>query len=73
MNFEFDWPNEFWENCVLIYWWESNKSDLKWKVNLDLWDLFIAIVPLGLTYLGIIMTLASTVFQKINFSKKFLI
>ena len=37
------------------------------KVNLDLWDLLIAIVSFGLTY---IVTLASTVFQKINFSKK---
>ena len=37
------------------------------KVNLDLWDLFIAIVPLGLTYLAIIMTLASTVFKKSTF------
>ena len=39
------------------------------KVNLDLWDLFIAIVPLGLTYLAIIMTLASTVFKKSTFQK----
>ena len=41
------------------------------KVNLDLWNLFIAIVSLGQTYQVRIMTLASTVFQKINFSKKF--
>ena len=41
------------------------------KVNLDLWNLFIAIVSLGLTYQVRIMTKASTtVFQKINFSKK---
>ena len=41
------------------------------KVNLDLWNLFIAIVSLGLTYQVRIMTRASTVFQKINFSKIF--
>ena len=40
------------------------------KVNLDLWNLFIAIVSLGLTYQVRIMTLASTVFKKINFLKK---
>ena len=34
----------------------------KLKVNLDLWNLFIAIVR--------IMTLASTVFKKFNFQKK---
>ena len=41
------------------------------KVNLDLWNLFIAIVSLGYTYQVKIMTKASTVFKKINFSKKF--
>ena len=41
------------------------------KVNLDLWNLFIAIVSLGLTYQVKLMTKASTVFKKINFSKKF--
>ena len=40
------------------------------KVNLDLPNLFIAIVSLGLTYQVRIMTLASSVFKKINFSKK---
>ena len=39
------------------------------KVNLDLWNLFIAIVSLGLTYQVRIVTLALTVFKKINFSK----
>ena len=34
------------------------------KVNLDLWNLFIAIVSLGLTYQARIMTKASTVFKK---------
>ena len=40
------------------------------KVNLDLWNLFIAIVSLGLKYQVRIMTKASTVLKKINFSKK---
>ena len=39
--------------------------------GLDLWNTFIAIVLLGLTYQVRIMTLASTVFKKTNFSKKF--
>ena len=38
------------------------------KVNLELWNLFIAIVSLGYTYQVRIMTKASTVFKKINFS-----
>ena len=41
------------------------------KVNLDLWNLFIAIVSLGYTYQVRIMTKAYTVFKKINFSKNF--
>ena len=41
------------------------------KVNLDLWNLFIAIVSLDKTYQVRIMTKASTVFKKINFSKIF--
>ena len=41
------------------------------KVNLDLWNLSIAIVSLGLTYQVGIMTLASTVFKKSTFQKKF--
>ena len=47
-------------------------SDLaeKSKVNLDLWNLFIFIVSLGLTYQIRIKTLASIVFKKINFSNK---
>ena len=40
------------------------------KVNLDLWNLFIVIVSLGLTNQVRIMTKASTVFKKINFSQK---
>ena len=39
------------------------------KVNLDLWNLFIAIVTLDYTYQVRITTLASVVFKKINFSK----
>ena len=41
----------------------------KLKVNLDLWNLFIAIVSLVLTYQVKIMTLASTVFKKSTFQK----
>ena len=37
------------------------------KVNLDLWNLFIAIVSLGLTYQVRIMTKASTVLKKLTF------
>ena len=44
-------------------------SSERLKVNLDLCDIFIAIVPLGLTYLVIIMTLASTVLKKSTFQK----
>ena len=47
MKFEFNWTNGLWENYVLIYWWDSNISHLSWKVNLDLLNLFIAIVSLG--------------------------
>ena len=39
------------------------------KVNLDLWNLFIAIVSLGLTYQKRIVTNASTVFKKSTFQK----
>ena len=41
----------------------------KSKVNLDLWNLFIAMVSLGLTYQVRIMTSASTVFKKSTFHK----
>ena len=48
MKFEFNWAN-MWENYVLIDWMDSNMSNLaeRSKVNLDLWNLFIAIVSLG--------------------------
>ena len=42
----------------------------KLKVNLDLWNLFIAIVSFGSTYQVRIMTLASTVFKNEIFKKK---
>ena len=50
---------------------DSNMSDLaeRSKVNLDLWNLSIAIVSLDLTYQVGIMTLASTVFKKSTFQK----
>ena len=38
-------------------------------VNLDLWNLFIAIVSLGKTYQVRIITLASTVFKISTFQK----
>ena len=41
------------------------------KVNLDLWNLFIAIVSLSYSYQVRIMTKASTVLKKINFSKNY--
>ena len=49
MRFEFNRANGLQENYDLIYRWDSNMSDLveRSKVNLDLWNLFIAIVSLG--------------------------
>ena len=46
-------------------------SDLGWKGkgHFDLWNLFIAIVSLVLTYQARIMTLTSTVFKKSTFQK----
>ena len=41
--------------------------DFGWKVDVDLWNLFIAIVSLGLKYQVRIVTLASTVFKKLTF------
>ena len=73
MKFEFNWANGLWENYVLIYWWDSNMSDLaeRSKVNLDHWNLFIAIASLCLTYQVRIMTIikASTVLKKSTFQK----
>ena len=43
MKFEFNWANGLWENYVLIYWWDSNMSDLSWKVKGQPW-------PFGLIY-----------------------
>ena len=69
MKFELNWAKGLWENYDLIYRWDSNMSDLaeRSKVNLDLWNLFIAIVSLGQTYQVRIMTFASTVFKKSTF------
>ena len=39
------------------------------KVNLDLWNLFIAIVSLGLIYQVRLTSKASTVFKKSTFQK----
>ena len=59
MKDEFNWPCSFWENYVLIHWWDYNISDIGWKVKgqLDLWDMFKAIFSLGLTYQLRIMTM----------------
>ena len=59
------------EKTMILYTWDSNISDLaeRSKVNLDLWNLFKAIVSLGQTYQVRIMTLASTVFKKSTFQK----
>ena len=49
MKFELNWANGLRENYDLIYRLDSNMSDLAERstVNLDLWNLFIAIVSLG--------------------------
>ena len=70
MKFELNWANGLWGNYVLIYWWDHNMSDLGWKVNLDLWNLFIAIFSLVSTYQVRIITMALTVFKKSTFQKK---
>ena len=33
MKFEFERPSGFWGNYVLMCWWDSNMSDLGWKVK----------------------------------------
>ena len=49
MKFKFNWANGLLEKYDLIYRWDSDMSDLaeRSKVNLDLLNLFIAIVSLG--------------------------
>ena len=39
MKFDFDWPGGFWKNYVLIYCWDSNISNLGWKVKGKPWPL----------------------------------
>ena len=39
MKFEINSPSGFWENFVLIYWWDSNISYIGWKVEGLLWPL----------------------------------
>ena len=41
MKFDFNWQSGFWENYDIIFWLDSNVSDLGLKVNLDFWNLFI--------------------------------
>ena len=73
MKIELNWADGLWENYVLIYWWDSNMSKFAWKVNLDLWNLFIDIV--SIIRLNISREnngyKASTVYKKIEFSKMF--
>ena len=71
MKFEFNWANGYRENFVLIYWWDSNMSAFaeRSKVNLDLCNLFIAIVSFDKTYKVRLINLASIVFKKSTFQK----
>ena len=39
MEFGFNWPTIVWENYVLICWWDSNISNLGWKVKGQPWPL----------------------------------
>ena len=65
MEFEFNLPSSFWEKCfpILIGLQYATLAERS-KVNLEFWNLFIAIVSLGLTYQVKILTLALTVFKK---------
>ena len=73
MKFEFNWPSGFAENIEYI---DGTPIGATFnlaeglKVNLYLWNLFIDIDSLGLTYQVRIMTLVSTVFKKSTFQKK---
>ena len=60
---ELNWPRGFRENCFNIV--LGLQYERPW-----LWNLFIDIVSLGLTYPLNIITLASTVFIKSTFQKK---
>ena len=65
MKFEFNWPSGFWENCVLIYWWASNMSDLGWKVKSQPWPLEL---PLNISRENNDFGFNSI--EKVNFSKQ---
>ena len=41
MKFEFNWVNGLLENYVLIYWRDSNMSDLRWKGKGQPWPLIL--------------------------------
>ena len=67
MKVEFNWPSCFGENFEYIDGTPIRATinfAERLKVNLDLWNLFIGIVSLGLTHQVRIMTLVSTVFKK---------
>ena len=71
MKFVFNWANSLRENYVLINWWDWIWAIVaeRAKVNIDLWNLLIAIFSLVLIYQVRIMTCFNSI-QKINFSKK---
>ena len=64
MKFQFNWSNGFWENCVLIYWWASNMSDLGCKVKDQPWPLEL---PLNISSEN--NDFGFNRIKKINFSK----
>ena len=71
MKFDFDWPGGFWKNYVLIYCWDSNISNLGWKVKGKPWPL-----ELSYSHCLIMLNISSenndigfNSFQNINFKK----
>ena len=67
MKIECNWLSTFWENYALKYWWESNMSDLGWKVRGQPWMLELSYIHSHcFIMLSSENSLASTVF-KINF------
>ena len=70
MTFEFNMANGLWENYVLIHCWDSNMSNLGWKVNIDLWNLFITMASLGFNIWSKNKDFGFNSNKKINVSKK---
>ena len=67
MKFEFDWPNGFWENYVLIYWWESNMSDPPVKGQPWPLELIYSHCPIRLNLSSDYNDFGFNSFQKITF------